>query len=98
MSEDLKECPHLNQIKVLRPPTNDVKGCVDCLKSGDPWETLRICKTCGYIGCCDNSKNQHMTKHFKSSGHPLIQSVQPNESWYWCNTCQLGWEVEYFEM
>ena len=95
MSEEKLECPHLDQIKVLRP--KNVEGCVDCLKSGDTWVHLRVCKTCGYVGCCDNSKNKHMTKHSKKTKHPVIQSVQPEEYWMWCNTCNIGWEMNYFK-
>lgn len=94
MSEEL-ECPHLNQVYVLRP--SNVEGCVDCLKTGDSWVHLRICKKCGYVGCCDNSKNKHMTAHNKSSSHPIIQSVQPDEYWMWCYDCNVGWTMNYFK-
>ena len=95
MSEKNLECPHLDQIKLLRP--TKVNGCIDCLKSGDSWVHLRVCKTCGYIGCCDNSKNTHMTKHAKSSKHAIIQSVEPEEKWMWCYECNIGWVMDYFK-
>lgn len=98
MSEEIKECPHLGQIKVLRPVPAEVKGCDDCLKSGDSWVQLRVCKTCGYIGCCDKSKNKHMTKHSKEASHPIVQSIHEDATWMWCNVCQAGWEMEYFTM
>jgi uncharacterized UBP type Zn finger protein len=48
---------------------------------GDDWVHLRLCETCGHVGCCDNSKNKHATKHFHSSGHPIIKSFEPGEEW-----------------
>ena len=55
-----------------------------CLKLGDRWAHLRLCMTCGHVGCCDSSKNKHATKHFHSTGHPIIKSLEPGEDWRWC--------------
>jgi len=76
-------CTHRNMItiKEVRPGT---KGCEECMKIGDTWVHLRICLTCGHIGCCDQSKNKHATKHFKEMKHPIIQSFQPGEKWKYC--------------
>ena len=62
-------------------PSGD--GCVECLASGGWWLHLRRCAECGHIGCCDTSPNQHATKHFHSSGHPVIASFEPNEDWFY---------------
>ena len=78
-------CTHLGEIQEVSPSAD---GCEDCLKIGDPWVHLRICLICGYAGCCDNSKNKHATKHFHQTSHPLIQSLEPGESWLWCYTDQ----------
>jgi uncharacterized UBP type Zn finger protein len=78
-------CTHLGEIQEVSPSAD---GCEDCLKIGDPWVHLRICLICGHAGCCDNSKNKHATKHFHQTGHPLIQSLEPGESWLWCYTDQ----------
>ena len=75
------ECTHLDQIQDVEPSAD---GCEDCLKTGDQWVHLRICLICGHVGCCDNSKNKHATQHFHDTGHPLIQSIQPGETWRWC--------------
>jgi uncharacterized UBP type Zn finger protein len=91
-----KECIHFDQIKVVEPSTT--KGCTNCLKKGDTWVHLRICKNCGYVGCCDNSKNKHATAHYNSTKHPIIQSREPEEYWMWCYICNLGWNIEYFEL
>jgi len=74
-------CTHSNQIRDVAPKT---RGCEECLAIGDPWVHLRLCLTCGHVGCCDSSKNRHATKHFRAIGHPIVQSMEPGESWRWC--------------
>lgn len=76
-----QECTHLDQIKVT---STDKDYCEECIKTGDPWVHLRMCLSCGHVGCCDSSPNKHASKHFKSSGHPLVRSIQPGETWVWC--------------
>jgi uncharacterized UBP type Zn finger protein len=75
------ECTHTDQIQDVRPSAD---GCEDCLKIGDTWMHLRLCLTCGHVGCCDSSKNKHATKHFHEAQHPIIKSFQPGEDWGWC--------------
>jgi len=74
-------CSHLSRIRDVSPKT---AGCEECLKIGDPWVALRLCKTCGHVGCCDSSKNQHATKHFRKTHHRIIRSLEPGEDWGWC--------------
>ncbi len=76
-----KECTHLDEIEVT---TTDKYVCEDCIKTGDNWVHLRLCLTCGHVGCCDSSKNKHATKHFRATQHPLIRSIEPGEDWAWC--------------
>jgi uncharacterized UBP type Zn finger protein len=76
-----KQCTHRDLIRAVTP---SAQGCEDCLKIGDTWVHLRICKICGHVGCCDNSKNKHATRHFHETGHPIMQSFEPGESWMWC--------------
>jgi uncharacterized UBP type Zn finger protein len=45
---------------------------------------LRLCLSCGHVGCCDSSKNKHATKHFRGTEHPIIKSFEPDEDWKWC--------------
>ena len=59
-------------------------GCEECLASGDDWVHLRLCMTCGHVGCCDSSKNRHATAHFHATTHPIIRSYEPGEDWGWC--------------
>jgi CPA2 family monovalent cation:H+ antiporter-2 len=74
-------CSHTDWAHLVTVTTN---VCEDCVRLGDTWVHLRVCLTCGYVGCCDDSKNKHATAHFRSSGHPLIQSLEPGETWTWC--------------
>jgi tellurite resistance protein TerC len=74
-------CTHRNQIKDVSPTT---EGCEECLQSGDRWVQLRMCLACGHVGCCDSSKNQHATAHFHATGHPIMRTTEPGESWKWC--------------
>src|SRR3954447_15931048 len=76
------ECSHLDQIEVLDVPAA-VAGCEECLATGGTWVHLRMCQTCGHIGCCDNSPGRHATAHFNSTSHPIIRSAQPGENWSW---------------
>jgi uncharacterized UBP type Zn finger protein len=75
-------CSHLDQIRPVAPQTPD--GCEECLQSGSSWVHLRLCLSCGYVGCCDSSPGKHATKHFHSSHHPLVRSFEPGEDWAWC--------------
>lgn len=74
-------CKHTNQIKDVKPSAD---GCEECLKMADRWVQLRMCLTCGQVGCCDSSKNGHATKHFHETNHPIIKSVEPGEDWKYC--------------
>ena len=77
----MPECTHLDRIGDVKPRT---RGCEECLKTGDEWVHLRLCRYCGHVGCCDDSKNRHATRHFRSTGHPIITSAEPGEDWSWC--------------
>ncbi|MCC7352618.1 MAG: UBP-type zinc finger domain-containing protein [Anaerolineae bacterium] len=74
-------CSHLDQVHDVTP---SAQGCEECLKIGDEWVHLRLCLTCGHVGCCDDSKNKHATRHFRTTGHPIIASLEPGEEWLWC--------------
>jgi uncharacterized UBP type Zn finger protein len=76
-------CSHLDQIQVTVLPER-IAGCEECLASGDRWVHLRMCQTCGKIGCCDSSPNRHASRHARDHGHPIIRSAEPGEDWSWC--------------
>ena len=75
-------CTHLDMIRDVQPRTPE--GCEECLARGDTWVHLRLCLTCGHVGCCDSSPNRHATKHFHATLHPIVQSFEPNEDWVYC--------------
>jgi uncharacterized UBP type Zn finger protein len=83
-------CTHLDQIKDVPPSGN---GCVECLRTGGVWVHLRMCCTCGHIGCCDNSPGRHATKHYRLTRHPIIRSFEPGEDWYWCYVDEVTFEL-----
>jgi hypothetical protein len=76
--------PHLDQIRPVTPHTTE--GCEDCLAIGTQWVHLRLCLTCGHVGCCDSSPMRHARAHARpdASGHPIVQSFEPGEDWRWC--------------
>ena len=78
----MAECTHVETIDFGATPSSE--GCEDCLKSGGRWVHLRMCETCGHVGCCDASPNKHATAHYRDSGHPVIRSYEPGEDWFWC--------------
>jgi hypothetical protein len=77
------QCSHLNMIEIVDPPPH-IAGCEECLKTGSWWVHLRMCQTCGHIGCCDSSPGRHATRHAVSASHPILRSVEPGEDWSWC--------------
>lgn len=81
MSQGPVACTHLDRIRDVAPRT---EGCEECLKLGDTWVHLRVCLTCGKVGCCDDSKNRHASRHARETGHPIVQSLEPGEDWRWC--------------
>ncbi|MEW6267826.1 MAG: cation:proton antiporter [Thermodesulfobacteriota bacterium] len=74
-------CAHADTVRAVRP---SAPGCEDCLRIDARWVHLRICMTCGHVGCCDSSPNKHATKHFHQTHHPIMKSMEPGEDWGWC--------------
>ena len=77
----MQYCEH---IKEMRKVTPSADGCEDCLKIGGRWVHLRMCESCGHVGCCDQSPNRHATKHYHATQHPIVKSVEPGEEWGYC--------------
>lgn len=78
-------CIHVDQIQEVEPRT---MGCEDCLKSGSTWVHLRVCMTCGYVGCCNSSQHKHAARHAKETGHTVVMSMESGEEWMWCYFCE----------
>lgn len=81
MSVSAAVCQHLKTANGASPRT---PGCEECLKLGMGWVHLRICLTCGHVGCCDSSPGRHATRHFHATSHPVVASWEPGERWTWC--------------
>jgi phosphoenolpyruvate-protein phosphotransferase len=84
-------CEHAAKVKPVPPRTPT--GCEECLAEGKSWVHLRLCLTCGHVGCCDSSPGRHATRHAHATSHPVIASYEPGERWAWCYTDQVGVEV-----
>jgi hypothetical protein len=85
-------CDHLQLIQTVVPSST---GCEDCLKMGHhDWLHLRLCMSCGHVGCCDSSPGKHATKHFHATGEPVIRSFEPGEEWFWCYLDDIAFELD----
>ena len=82
-------CTHLDAVQIDRLPESS-DGCEDCLAIGAKWMHLRICLTCGHVGCCDSSPHRHATAHAKEAEHALVRSIEPGEVWAWCYLDQVA--------
>ena len=75
------DCGHLGVMVDATPRT---PGCEECTRLGQDWVHLRVCLSCGHVGCCDSSRNRHATAHFYTTAHPVVASLEPGEGWRWC--------------
>jgi uncharacterized UBP type Zn finger protein len=79
----MSTCEHVDLLPA-EPAPGTPQGCQECLEQGTRWVHLRLCLTCGHVGCCDSSPERHASGHFQGSGHPVIRSFEPGEHWRWC--------------
>jgi hypothetical protein len=75
-------CAHVSMIRPVVPRTPE--GCEECLRIGSRWVELRLCLTCGHVGCCDSSPGKHARRHAHVIGHPIVQAYRPPDDWRWC--------------
>jgi len=87
-----ERCSHLDQVELTELPP-EVAGCEDCLRDGGKWLHLRICLSCGHVGCCDDSPSKHASAHAAESTHPIIRSLEPGEEWCWCYIDEVAFEL-----
>lgn len=87
-----KACTHLDRVDYTVMPS--ANGCQGCLATGSQWVHLRMCSTCGHIGCCDSSPNRHATAHHYKTEHPLVRSFEPHEEWFYCYSDSLIFKLE----
>ena len=88
----MPSCTHLNAIEIIDPP-DEIAGCEECLAAGGRWVSLRMCQSCGHIGCCDSSPGRHAAAHHRATSHPIIRSVEPGQDWSWCYPDELMFRV-----
>lgn len=82
------DCTHLREApRIVRARTPE--GCEECLVEGTRWVHLRLCLSCGHVGCCDSSVRKHATLHHHDTGHPVMRSIEPGEAWRWCYVDEL---------
>jgi uncharacterized UBP type Zn finger protein len=86
-------CTHVDTVSHFDLPA-DVAGCEECLAAGMTWVHLRMCQSCGHIGCCDNSEGKHATAHYTETRHPIILSAEPGEDWSWCYVDEIAFRLE----
>jgi hypothetical protein len=67
-----------------RQPQPEAQACPACIRDASTWVQLRMCLTCGSVGCCDTSVGRHAAGHFETTGHPLMRSIEPSDTWGWC--------------
>jgi uncharacterized UBP type Zn finger protein len=83
-------CAHLKEAGDPAPLAPWEGGCPECAHAGlTDWVHLRVCLTCGYVGCCDSSPRRHMSQHHDETGHPVMRSYEPGETWRWCYPHQM---------
>lgn len=84
MSRPHDDCEHTATLPHPDVPGN-TEDCEDCAAQGNQiWVHLRLCLTCGHVGCCDSSPHQHATAHHHATDHPVMRSYEPGETWRWC--------------
>src|SRR5690606_2354658 len=84
-------CTHESEVRRVEPRAG--AGCEECLESGHEWIGLRLCLTCGHVGCCDASPHQHASKHFHATLHPIVEPFRSDEHWRWCYVDQVMLET-----
>ena len=77
------DCEHLREAPPWLAPRTP-EGCEECLRDGTTWVHLRLCLSCGHVGCCDSSVGKHASGHFRECEHPVMRSIEPGEAWMWC--------------
>ena len=84
--------PHLAFVREYVIPRSP-QGCEECLRQGSGWVHLRLCLTCGHVGCCDSSPRRHATAHAEDAAHPVVRSLEPDEQWYYCYADDVVFEL-----
>jgi uncharacterized UBP type Zn finger protein len=89
-------CEHLDQVTPQSP--SSMAGCSECLRTGGHWVHLRLCLSCGHVGCCDSSPSRHASKHAREDKHPIVASFEPGEDWSWCYVDEVMFVLEGLDL
>jgi hypothetical protein len=84
-------CTHLDQVEGAVQPSGT--GCEECLRAGGRWLHLRLCRSCGHVGCCDSSPGKHASAHSRGFSHPVVSSFEPGEDWWWCYVDEVAFVI-----
>jgi uncharacterized UBP type Zn finger protein len=77
----IERCEHVDGLAPVRPSSD---RCESCAALGANVVELRVCLTCGHVGCCEDSPHAHALEHHLATGHPMIASLARGETWAWC--------------
>jgi Zn-finger in ubiquitin-hydrolases and other protein len=91
MPSTTERCEHVSEVRQVTPRAS---GCEECLALGVQWNELRVCLTCGHVGCCEDSEHAHALQHFNTTGHPVIASFERGETWSWCYVHRRYFDLE----
>lgn len=86
-------CTHIDVVDPDGVRPTPAEGCAECLEAGGTWVHLRMCATCGHVGCCDSSPGRHATVHASGRDHPVVRSYEPGEAWWFCYVDDLAVEL-----
>jgi CPA1 family monovalent cation:H+ antiporter len=86
----MASCAHLEAAPLTPLPADFEPFCWDCAVTGEQWLHLRRCLQCDHLACCDSSPGKHASAHAHRTGHPVITSAEPGESWRWCFADEVG--------
>ena len=84
-------CEHFAQAGAVVPTS---RRCEACVALGTSWNELRVCATCGHVGCCEDSPHAHALRHHQDTGHPIIVPLDRAQSWAWCYVHQRYYQGE----
>src|ERR1700722_16375336 len=76
-------CEHLDGLRPVRPQAADCRDCRDDRNRPGP-VGLMVCLTCGWVGCSNDSPNQHARAHYEETDHPVAAGLAPGSAWRWC--------------
>jgi uncharacterized UBP type Zn finger protein len=83
-------CVHLETTPLTPVPDDFEPFCAECVATGGTWIHLRRCLSCQHVGCCNSSPSKHASAHARETGHPVVTSAEPGESWRWCFVHEVG--------